>query len=829
MKITKKQTIGENLLYVMVWSAIILVPVLNSLMMSELHVSWENVLIAWRKIAPYLIIFIVHNSVIAPRFMLKHKYWKYLITNLTLIIGTFWFVDFYEQHITDSLLFSDLSEDQFIEHRKASFTDLEMYWNVILGFFMSGANTGIKLMYQSIRDEQQMEELKQQNMQAEMDYLKYQINPHFFMNTLNNIHALIDIDTEYAKNAVIELSKMMRYVLYDSGREIISLNKDIQFIQNYIGLMRIRYTNDVDIRVEYPHDLPTQVSIPPLLLIVFVENAFKHGVSYNNPSFIHMHVDYADGKVTGTISNSRHTQKGERHSAGIGLDNVRKRLELIDEEIVRLTDLSVKSKENRMSLSLLSRYAFFAVCVIFTLASLPFIEHEWLWPITLVTGILSLLGLFDLLQSRHAIRRNYPILGNIRYLVEGIRPEIRQYLLESDSDALPFSRAQRSLVYSRAKNQTSEQPFGTLIDVYQSGFEFIGHSMRPAPLTDPASFRVVVGGPQCSQPYSASIFNISAMSFGALSANAVLALNLGARTGGFAHDTGEGSISKYHREHGGDLIWQIASGYFGCRNPDGTFSEERFAANATDPQVKMIELKLSQGAKPGHGGMLPGAKVTPEIAAARGIPVGVDCISPSSHSAFSTPVELMHFIAKLRRLSGGKPTGFKFCVGHPWEWFAIVKAMLVTGITPDFIVVDGAEGGTGAAPVEFVDHVGVPLQEGLLLVHNTLVGVNLRQRIIKFRTSGCTRPEIDRERFLLHALHQGKRNSLRIRRCRKAARCYIHSWLEVSSCFFCRHNLRLQSFTTHAIENINHGKSSLISADPFSVPTSDSNISEHNS
>ena len=218
MKITKKQTIGENLLYVMVWSAIILVPVLNSLMMSELHVSWENVLIAWRKIAPYLIILIVHNSVIAPRFMLKHKYWKYLITNLTLIIGTFWFVDFYEQHITDSLLFSDLSEDQFIEHRKASFTDLEMYWNVILGFFMSGANTGIKLMYQSIRDEQQMEELKQQNMQAEMDYLKYQINPHFFMNTLNNIHALIDIDTEYAKNAVIELSKMTRYVLYDSGR-----------------------------------------------------------------------------------------------------------------------------------------------------------------------------------------------------------------------------------------------------------------------------------------------------------------------------------------------------------------------------------------------------------------------------------------------------------------------------------------------------------------------------------------------------------------------------------------------------------------------------------
>ena len=329
MKITKKQTIGENLLYVMVWSAIILVPVLNSLMMSELHVSWENVLIAWRKIAPYLIIFIVHNSIIAPRFMLKHKYWKYLASNLALIIGTFWFVDFYEQHITDSLLFSDLSEDQFIEHRKASFTDLEMYWNVILGFFMSGANTGIKLMYQSIRDEQQMEELTQQNLQAEMDYLKYQINPHFFMNTLNNIHALIDIDTEYAKNAVIELSKMMRYVLYDSGREIISLNKDIQFIENYIGLMRIRYTGAVDIRVEYPHDLPTQVSIPPLLLIVFVENAFKHGVSYNSRSFIHMDIAYADGKVSSTISNSRHISKGEKQSAGIGLENVRKRLELI--------------------------------------------------------------------------------------------------------------------------------------------------------------------------------------------------------------------------------------------------------------------------------------------------------------------------------------------------------------------------------------------------------------------------------------------------------------------------------------------------------------------
>src|SRR5476651_1154988 len=386
-------------------------------------------------------------------------------------------------------------------------------------------------------------------------------------------------------------------------------------------------------------------------------------------------------------------------------------------------------KENRMSLSLLSRYAFFAVCVIFTLASLPFIEHEWLWPITVVAVSLSLIGIFDLLQSPHAVRRNYPILGNIRYLVEGIRPEIRQYLLESDSDALPFSRAQRSLVYSRAKNETADKPFGTLIDVYQSGFEFIGHSMRPAPLSDPSAFRVMVGGPQCTQPYSMSVFNISAMSFGSLSANAIRALNQGAKLGNFAHDTGEGSISAYHRENGGDLTWELGSGYFGCRTSAGRFDPERFAVQAQSPQVRMIEIKMSQGAKPGHGGILPKHKVTREIAETRGIMMGEDCISPSRHSAFSTPYEMMQFIAQLRELSGGKPVGFKFCVGHPWEWFGIAKAMLETGILPDFIVVDGAEGGTGAAPLEFTDHVGVPLQEGLLLVHNTLVGIGLRQRI----------------------------------------------------------------------------------------------------
>ncbi|WP_295937955.1 histidine kinase [uncultured Alistipes sp.] len=330
MRITEKQAVGENLLYFMVWAAIILVPVLNSLMMSELHVSWENVLTAWRKIVPYLIIFIVHNSVIAPRYLFKHKYIKYLLTNLLLIIGTFLMVDFYEQYITDSIFTSlDHTEDQYIEHRKASFTDLEIYWNVVLGLFMTGANLGIKLMYRSLRDEHEMEELKRQNLQAQMDNLKYQINPHFFMNTLNNIHALIDIDTEYAKNAVIELSKMMRYVLYESDHEIISLNKDIQFVKNYIELMRIRYTDVVDIRVEYPANIPKQVTIPPLLLIVFVENAFKHGISYNNSSFIHLNLEYANGKVTSVISNSHHAAPEGKPNAGIGLENVRKRLALI--------------------------------------------------------------------------------------------------------------------------------------------------------------------------------------------------------------------------------------------------------------------------------------------------------------------------------------------------------------------------------------------------------------------------------------------------------------------------------------------------------------------
>lgn len=351
---------------------------------------------------------------------------------------------------------------------------------------------------------------------------------------------------------------------------------------------------------------------------------------------------------------------------------------------------------------------------------------QGMW-ICLACAALVVLGLRDLRQTQKAIRRNYPIVGRLRYLLEFIRPEIRQYFIESDAEAAPFSRAQRSLVYQRAKGESDKRPFGSQVDMHVEGYEWINHSMVPTHLAS-SDFRVTVGAGR-ERPYALSVFNISAMSFGSLSANAILSLNKGARMGNFAHDTGEGSISRHHRVHEGDLVWEIGSGYFGCRDENGQFDEARFVANATLNQVKMIELKLSQGAKPGHGGMLPGAKVTAEIAEARGVPEGKDCISPAAHSAFDTPIEMLEFIERLRQLSGGKPVGFKFCVGHPWEWFAICKAMLHTGILPDFIVVDGAEGGTGAAPVEFADHVGTPLQEGLLLVSNTLVGLNLRDKI----------------------------------------------------------------------------------------------------
>jgi glutamate synthase domain-containing protein 2 len=377
-----------------------------------------------------------------------------------------------------------------------------------------------------------------------------------------------------------------------------------------------------------------------------------------------------------------------------------------------------------------SRYAALLICaVLLALAAGLVRRHPSAWPLVVILAALCLLGVYDLLQTRHSILRTFPVIGHIRWIAEMVRPEIRQYLIEADEEAAPFSRSQRSLVYERAKGEPGEHPFGTLLDVYRDGYEFIGHSTAPATASDPDSFRITIGGDQCAKPYSASVFNISAMSFGAISANAIRALNAGAKRGGFSHDTGEGSISPYHLEMGGDIVWEVASGYFGCRTDDGRFDPDRFAEQARADQVKMIEIKLSQGAKPGHGGVLPAAKVTPEIARTRGVPTGQDCVSPARHSAFSTPIEMMGFITQLRALSGGKPVGFKLCLGHPWEFMAIVKAMLETGVTPDFVVVDGAEGGTGAAPTEFSDHIGAPMREGLLFVHNTLVGAGLRDRM----------------------------------------------------------------------------------------------------
>jgi glutamate synthase domain-containing protein 2 len=360
-------------------------------------------------------------------------------------------------------------------------------------------------------------------------------------------------------------------------------------------------------------------------------------------------------------------------------------------------------------------------------AALSYFSLWFLAPFS-VCAVLSLIGVWDVMQTRHSLRRNYPIMANIRFVLEKIRPEIRQYFLESESDGTPFNRNMRSIVYQRAKGQLDKRPFGTQQDIYSTNFEWINHSLVPVPPTN-HDLRITVGGPDCKQPYSLSLLNISAMSFGSLSANAIRSLNKGAKLGNFAHDTGEGGFSRYHKEFGGDIIWEIGSGYFGCRNVDSTFCAEKFSAEAANPQVKMIEIKLSQGAKPGHGGVLPGPKVTAEISDARGVPVGVDCISPASHSAFSTPLELIYFVARLRELSGGKPVGFKLCIGHPWEFMGICKAMLETGIRPDFIVIDGTEGGTGAAPLEFVDHIGTPMREGLIFAHNCLVGTGLRDTI----------------------------------------------------------------------------------------------------
>jgi len=369
----------------------------------------------------------------------------------------------------------------------------------------------------------------------------------------------------------------------------------------------------------------------------------------------------------------------------------------------------------------------FVLSLTAVLIPLTVIHPVLLW-LLLPVAAMALIGTWDLRQTRHNLRRNYPLIAHVRWCFEALRPAMRQYLFESEEDGRPFDREQRSLVYRRAKDVNDKQPFGTQANYYGAGYEWINHSIMPRGEPE-VRLRTVVGGRDCSQPYAASVFNISAMSFGALSGNAIRALNRGARLGDFAHDTGEGGISVHHREFGGDLIWEIGSGYFGCRDTKGDFDGERFREAATSPQVKMIELKLSQGAKPGSGGILPGAKVSAEIARARGVTAGIDCHSPAAHKAFDSPEGLLEFIARLRELAGGKPTGFKLCIGDPVEFMAIAKAMHTTGIRPDFIVIDGAEGGTGAAPLELSNRVGVPLREGLIFARNVLVGSGLRDDI----------------------------------------------------------------------------------------------------
>jgi glutamate synthase domain-containing protein 2 len=383
-----------------------------------------------------------------------------------------------------------------------------------------------------------------------------------------------------------------------------------------------------------------------------------------------------------------------------------------------------------------SRYIPLTLIVVLTVGAVVLVAVVSPWWL-LAAGplfLLAMLGGYDLVQRQHSILRNYPISGHMRFLLEAIRPEIQQYFIERNTDGEPFDREARSLVYQRAKATEAEEPFGTERRVYDVGYEHFVHAMCPLPTPEEPP-RVQVGGPDCTQPYSMSLLNVSAMSFGSLSTNAILALNTGAARGGFAHDTGEGGLSDYHLRGGGDLIWELGTGYFGTRTHDGDFDPVQFKDKAAHPAVKCVSLKLSQGAKPGLGGVLPGPKVNAEIAAVRGVPEGRTVISPPGHRVFSTPVELIEFVAHMRDLSGGKPAGFKLCVGHRRDVLAICKAMLAVGTTPDFIIVDGAEGGTGAGPLEFLDHIGTPLTEGLITLHNALVGAGLRDRI-KIGASG---------------------------------------------------------------------------------------------
>ena len=371
-----------------------------------------------------------------------------------------------------------------------------------------------------------------------------------------------------------------------------------------------------------------------------------------------------------------------------------------------------------------------SIATLLITAAITYFWNPFMWSLVITVPII-LVGIIDISQPSHSLRRNFPVLGRMRWMAEWMRPKIYQYFIESDTDGTPFNRMSRTVIYQRAKKANDTTPFGTQLNVYEVGYEWLNHSISPLDGHKvEQNPRVTVGGPECKQPYDASVLNISAMSFGSLSKNAILALNGGAKLGNFAHNTGEGGLSPYHLEPGGDIIWQIGTGYFGCRNKeDGTFSYEKFAERAATPQVKMIEIKLSQGAKPGHGGILPAAKVTQEIANIRLVEMGKDVLSPPYHTAFKTPIELMHFIKKLRELSGGKPIGFKLCVGRKLQFIAICKAMVKTGILPDFITVDGGEGGTGAAPLEFSNYVGMPLRDALAFVHDTLNGFAVRRHI----------------------------------------------------------------------------------------------------
>ena len=370
-----------------------------------------------------------------------------------------------------------------------------------------------------------------------------------------------------------------------------------------------------------------------------------------------------------------------------------------------------------------------SVLVLAVIAAISTVWKPVLWSL-LLFGPVILLGIYDMIQKTHTIRRNFPVIGNFRYLLESIRPEIMQYFVETDTEGRPIPKIMRSLIYQRAKKERDTEPFGTQLDVYDPGYEWMEHSIYAKTLEQfQGSDRVTVGGPSCKIPYDASILNISAMSFGSLSKNAIMALNQGAKMGSFAHNTGEGGISPYHQKYGGDIIWQIGTGYFGCRTKEGGFNGETFKQKATLEQVKMIEIKLSQGAKPGHGGILPAGKNTAEIAAMRNVEPHTDVLSPPTHSAFKDPQGLMHFVQQLRDLSGGKPIGFKLCIGRKEEFREICQAMVDTGIAPDFITVDGGEGGTGAAPVEFSNILGTPLLDGLAFAYDTLVGYNLKKDI----------------------------------------------------------------------------------------------------